>query len=149
MENEPGAEVQSADEQTAETVEDRPESLAEALGEDGPGIASEIESELQAEPTPDGGVDAGEAMGLDSAAPEMAARLGLLNDLEVTVTARLCVTTQPLGAVLSMTPGSVLDLGRSTDAPIELLANGVLVAYGEVVAVGSTLGVRITALPGQ
>ncbi len=139
MENETGTEVQG---EGQESVDDRPESLAAALGEDGPGIAAEIETELQAP----GSVQAPVA---SAAQPEIAERLGLLNDLEVTVTARLCATTQPLGAVLSMSPGAVLDLGRSTDAPIELLANGVLVAYGEVVAVGSSLGVRITSLPGQ
>ena len=109
---------------------DRPDSLAEALGTDGPGIAAEIEAEL-ADPAPEaaGGID-----------------LGILNDVQVTLTARLCATSQPLGAVLSMKPGTIVDLGRDTNGPIELLANGVVVAYGEVVAVGSSLGVRVTAL---
>ncbi len=42
--------------------------------------------------------------------------------------------------------GNVLDLGRNTGAPIQLVANGVLVAYGEVVAVGDSLGIRVTKL---
>ncbi|MGI9607359.1 MAG: FliM/FliN family flagellar motor switch protein [Acidimicrobiales bacterium] len=113
---------------------DAPETLAQALGEDGPGIAAEIEQELQPNA-------AGPSTG------PLSERLGVLNDLEVTVTARLCAVTQPLGEVLSMTPGSVLDLGRNVGDPIELLANGVLVAHGEVVAVGSSLGVRITSIP--
>jgi flagellar motor switch protein FliN/FliY len=115
----------------------RPETLADALGEDGPGIAAEIESELA-------GGDV--SIPAEALPPEMAERLGLLSDLEVTVTARLCATSRPLSSVLAMNPGSVLDLGRATDAPIELLANGVLVAYGEVVAVGNSLGVRVTKL---
>ena len=73
-------------------------------------------------------------------------RLGILADLNVTLSARLGATSQPLGAVLSMQPGTIVDLGRGADAPIELVANGVVVAYGEVVAVGSSLGVRVTGL---
>lgn len=126
---------------------EQPATLADALGEDGPGIAAEIESELSSDaapvdaaPAPAGGIPDVE---LD---PNIADRLGMLSDLQVTVTARLCETSQPLGQILSMSPGSVLDLGRATGAPIELLANGVLVAYGEVVAVGSSLGVRVIKL---
>jgi flagellar motor switch protein FliN len=130
------------------TDTERPQTLADALGENGPGIADEIESELA-----DGGtVVAGDVGGVDTSIPKVetdpsiAERLGLLSDLQVMVTARLCETKQPLGEILSMSPGDVLDLGRTTGAPIELLANGVLVAYGEVVAVGNSLGVRVTKL---
>lgn len=121
------------------TDTERPDSLADALGENGPGIAAEIESELA-------GSTPGPPIPAVDTNPDIASRLGLLSDLKVTVTARLCETSQPLGQILSMTPGNVLDLGRNTGAPIELLANGVLVAYGEVVAVGDSLGVRITKL---
>lgn len=120
---------------------DMPETLADALGENGPGIADEIESELASDAA--GSDDQMPAIETD---PSIAERLGLLSDLEVMVTARLCETKQPLGEILSMSPGDVLDLGRSTGAPIELLANGVLIAYGEVVAVGNSLGVRVTRL---
>lgn len=121
------------------TDSDRPETLADALGENGPGIAAEIETQLV-------GAGSGPAIPAVDTDPNIAERLGLLSDLQVTVTARLCETSQPLGQILSMSPGNVLDLGRNTGAPIELLANGVLVAYGEVVAVGDSLGIRVTKL---
>lgn len=121
-----------------------PETLADALGENGPGIADEIESELAADAA--GGAPAEPQMPSLETDPSIAERLGLLSDLQVMVTARLCETQQPLGDILSMSPGDVLDLGRNTGAPIELLANGVLIAYGEVVAVGNSLGVRVTKL---
>jgi flagellar motor switch protein FliN len=121
------------------TDSDRPETLADALGENGPGIAAEIETQLV-------GTGRGAAIPAVETDPNIAERLGLLSDLQVTVTARLCETSQPLGQILSMSPGNVLDLGRNTGAPIELLANGVLVAYGEVVAVGDSLGIRVTKL---
>lgn len=116
---------------------DRPDTLEEALGTDGPGIADEIEAELSGPGPATPATPVTTAAGID---------LGILNDVQVTLTARLCATSQPLGAVLSMKPGTIVDLGRETNGPIELLANGVVVAYGEVVAVGSSLGVRVTAL---
>jgi|GEM_PF-1776203 len=121
------------------TDSDRPKTLADALGENGPGIAAEIETQLV-------GPDPAAAIPAVETDPNIAARLGLLSDLQVTVTARLCETSLPLGQILSMSPGNVLDLGRNTGAPIELVANGVLVAYGEVVAVGDSLGIRVTKL---
>ena len=134
-----------------EPTDERPETLAAALGEDGPGIAAEIENELSADPESESELDGPVVSepttnSPTSETPDISSRLGLLSDVEVMVTVRLCVTSHPLGRVLSMTPGSTLDLGMNTDAPIELLANGVLVAYGEVVAVDGHLGVRITAL---
>ncbi len=130
------------------TDTERPETLADALGENGPGIGEEIEAELAdgLGDSPAEAVDAEAQMPTVDTDPSIAARLGLLSDLQVMVTARLCETKQPLGEILSMSPGDVLDLGRTTGAPIELLANGVLVAYGEVVAVGNSLGVRVTKL---
>lgn len=129
---------------------DRADTLAEALGTDGPGIAAEIEAELSASSTD---TPSENTPPIEETAPPEAPAvagagidLGILNDVHVTLTARLCATSQPLGAVLSMKPGTIVDLGRETNGPIELLANGVVVAYGEVVAVGSSLGVRITAL---
>lgn len=123
---------------------ERPETLADALGENGPGIAEEIESTLASSDVP--GSDGAAGIPKVETDPSIAERLGLLSDLQVMVTARLCETKQPLGEILSMSPGDVLDLGRNTGTPIELLANGVLVAYGEVVAVGNSLGVRVTKL---
>ncbi len=125
---------------------DRPETLAETLGTEGPGIAAEIEAELSGTDT---GADTGTAA--QDATPDPAPAgagvdLGILSNVQVTLTARLCATSQPLGAVLSMKPGTIVDLGRETNGPIELLANGVVVAYGEVVSVGSSLGVRVTGL---
>ena len=128
---------------------DRPDTLAETLGTDGPGIAAEIEAELSGTDT--GAPDADDGTASQDATPDPApagsgVNLGILSNVQVTLTARLCSTSQPLGAVLSMKPGTIVDLGRETNGPIELLANGVVVAYGEVVAVGSSLGVRVTGL---
>ena len=41
-------------------------------------------------------------------------------------------------------PGSIIDLGRSPDDPVDVLVHGRLVARGEVVVVSGNYGVRIT-----
>ena len=49
-----------------------------------------------------------------------------------------------LGELLKLGPGSVLDLDRRADGPVDLLVNGRLIARGEIVAVDERYGVRIT-----
>lgn len=124
LETDPAARSRTTD-TTSAPAADRPATLAEALGKDGPGITAEIEAELAG----DGDTE-----------------LGILSQLPVTVSARLGATLQSLETVLSLQPGEILHLGRAPGDTIELTANGVVVAYGEVVAVGSSIGVRITAL---
>jgi flagellar motor switch protein FliN/FliY len=46
-------------------------------------------------------------------------------------------------ALTRLGPGSVIDLGRSPEDPVDILVNGRLVARGEVVVVSGNYGVRI------
>ncbi len=48
-----------------------------------------------------------------------------------------------LDALTRIGPGSVIDLGRSPDDPVDILVNGRLVARGEVVVVAGNYGVRV------
>ena len=41
-------------------------------------------------------------------------------------------------------PGSVIDLHRSADEPVEVLVSGKVIARGEVVVVEGNYGVRVT-----
>jgi flagellar motor switch protein FliN/FliY len=50
----------------------------------------------------------------------------------------------PLRLIAALGPGSVIDLGRSPDDPVDVLVSNQLVARGEVVIVGGNYGVRIT-----
>jgi len=56
---------------------------------------------------------------------------------------RFGLTEMTLEALTRLGPGSVIDLGRSPDDPVEVLVNGRLVARAEVVVVGGNYGVRI------
>ena len=48
--------------------------------------------------------------------------------------------------LLSLAEGSVIELDRAVGAPVDVLANGSLIARGDVVVVGDELGVRVTEL---
>ena len=52
----------------------------------------------------------------------------------------------PIAEVLSLGPGSIIEVGHLVDDPIELLVNDKLVARGDVVVVDEKFGLRITEI---
>ncbi len=70
--------------------------------------------------------------------------LDVVLDLELTAAALLGGVEMQLGQILSLTPGSIIEMDRPVDEPIDLLVNDKLVARGEVVVVDEKFGVRIT-----
>jgi flagellar motor switch protein FliN/FliY len=84
-------------------------------------------------------------LGAGTAAGE-ARDLRLLADVQVELAVEIGRVKLPLRDLLSLEPGSVLELDRSADAPVDVLVNGCLVARGEVVVIDGEFGVRITAV---
>jgi len=72
--------------------------------------------------------------------------LGLLLDVELAVVARLGQVEMPVREVLALGPGSIVEVGRSVEEPVELLVNEKLIARGEVVVVDEKFGLRITEI---
>jgi flagellar motor switch protein FliN/FliY len=87
-----------------------------------------------------------EAASVDSAAE---GRIAVLLDIELPVVVRFGHTALPLRALTRLSPGSVIDLGRSPDDPVELLVSDRVIARGEVVIVGGNYGVRILDVVSQ
>jgi flagellar motor switch protein FliN/FliY len=75
-----------------------------------------------------------------------AGNLDLLLDIQLPVVVRMGHTEMQMGELLKLTPGSILELNRSADAPVELLVNGKLIAKGEVVVVDGNFAFRITEI---
>lgn len=69
--------------------------------------------------------------------------LDVVLDLELPITVRFGATRLTLDALSRLGPGSLIDLERSPDDPVDLLVNGRLVARGEVVVVSGCYGVRV------
>ena len=64
-------------------------------------------------------------------------------DVRVNVSAELGSVSMPLGNLLELGEGSVIELERSINTPIDLMAQGVRVATGEVVVVDDCFAIRI------
>jgi flagellar motor switch protein FliN/FliY len=74
--------------------------------------------------------------------------LELLNDVELGVTVELGRARIPVRELLSITPGSVIELDRAAGSPVDVLVNGTLIARGEVVVVDEEFGIRISEIVG-
>lgn len=73
-------------------------------------------------------------------------RLDAVLDVDLPLVVRFGRAIMPLRSLADLGPGSVIDMGRSPDEPVDLLVGDRLIARGEVVIVGGNYGVRITEL---
>lgn len=73
-------------------------------------------------------------------------RLGRINDVEMSLTVEIGRTRMAVREVLSLTPGTVIELDRSVGAPADILLNGRLIAQGEIVVVDQDFAVRVTRI---
>ena len=81
--------------------------------------------------------------------PSRVAELHALADVEMLVTAELGRTRMNVSELLTLGPGSVIELDRAAGTPIDLLVNGTLIARGEVVVVDEEYGIRLTEIVGS
>lgn len=70
----------------------------------------------------------------------------LLADVNLNITVELGRRRMPLSDVLQLTTGSVIELEKLVGEPLEIFANGRLIAEGEAVVIDEQFGVRITRL---
>jgi len=70
--------------------------------------------------------------------------LKLVMDLELNVTLRFGQRQLTLREVLDLTSGSVVELDRQVEEPVELLLEGKVIARGEAVVIDGNYGLRVT-----
>jgi len=75
--------------------------------------------------------------------PGMTRTMDLLLDVELPVSISFGRTQLALKDVLKLTTGSIVELNRGVNEPVEVLVNHCLVARGEVVVVEGNYGIRI------
>ena len=76
-------------------------------------------------------------------------RIDVILDIDLPLVVRFGRTELPLKALTRLGPGSVIDLGRSPDDPVEVLVSNRVVARGEVVIVSGSYGIRILDVVSQ
>ena len=70
--------------------------------------------------------------------------LDLVMDVELHVTLRFGQRQLTLREVMDLTSGSVVELDRQVEEPVELLLNGTVIARGEAVVIDGNYGLRVT-----
>ena len=76
------------------------------------------------------------------------ANLEVLLDVPVKLTVELGSCEMPMKDVLQLNTGSVVQLDKIADAPVDLYVNQKKIAVGEVVVVEDRLGIKITKVIG-
>jgi len=72
--------------------------------------------------------------------------LDLIMDVEVPISVELGRKEMPIGQILELGPGSIVELDKMASDPVDLLVNNKLIARGEVVVVDENFGIRITVV---
>jgi flagellar motor switch protein FliN len=73
--------------------------------------------------------------------------LAAMLDVPLRLTVELGRAELPLAEVLALKPGSVVELDRFPGEPLDLFANGRLVARGEIIVLNDIFGFRVTDIP--
>ena len=73
----------------------------------------------------------------------------LFNNIPVDVSVELGRSQVSLKEVYELTEGSIIELERLVGEPLDLVVNGQVIALGEVVAIDSNYGLRVTNILSQ
>lgn len=73
-----------------------------------------------------------------------AGNVGLILDIELPIVIRLGTSEMALKDIIRLGPGSIIELSKMVDEPVELLVNDKIIAHGEVVVVEGNFAFRVT-----
>jgi flagellar motor switch protein FliN/FliY len=76
--------------------------------------------------------------------PGLTPGLELLLDVELEASLRFGAREMPLGEILDLGPGDVVELDRHVSDPVDLIVGDKIVARGEVVLINGNFGLRVT-----
>ena len=79
-----------------------------------------------------------------AAQPSFSPGLQLLLDVELEASLRFGSREMPLGEILDLGPGDMVELDRHVADPVDLIVGDKIVARGEVVLVNGNFGLRVT-----
>ncbi len=82
----------------------------------------------------------------DAGASGVCSGIELLLDVELEATLRFGCRELPLGELLDLGPGDVVELDRHVSDPVDLIVGDKIVAQGEVVLVNGNFGLRVTGV---
>lgn len=80
----------------------------------------------------------------ESSASTVPRNIDLILDVPLEISVVLGRTKKSIKDILNLGTGSLIELDKLAEEPVEILVNGKIVAYGEVIVVDENFGVRIT-----
>ncbi|HEV8542145.1 MAG TPA: flagellar motor switch protein FliN [Verrucomicrobiae bacterium] len=83
------------------------------------------------------------------AATELPGNLEMFLDVPVAISVQLGSCRISMRDVLQLNAGSLVQLDKLADSPVDVLVNDKLVARGEVVVVENRFGIKITEMVGS
>ena len=72
--------------------------------------------------------------------------MGRVRDIPLEVTVELGRTRLLIRDIMDLSAGSIIELDKIAGEPVDLFANGLLVARGEVIVIDDNFGVRVTEI---
>jgi flagellar motor switch protein FliN len=97
-----------------------------------------------AKTVPGAGVKETPGVGPEPPSAGLTPGLELLLDVEMEASLRFGAREMPLGEILDLGPGDVVELDRHVADPVDLIVGDKIVARGEVVLVNGNFGLRVT-----
>jgi len=87
----------------------------------------------------------------DTAGIDTTYNMDFLLDIPLEITVELGSSRITIGDLLKLSQGSVVELNKLTDEPLDIYVNKKLMAHGEVVVVNEKFGIRLTTIvsPGE
>ena len=74
--------------------------------------------------------------------PQAMNDLGMILDIPVTLSLELGSTKINIGDLMRLNKGSIVELEKEASEPLEVMVNGKLIAYAEVVVIHDKYGIR-------
>ena len=75
--------------------------------------------------------------------------LSMVMDIPVRLTLEVGGSAMPTRDLLQLHQGAIVELDRLAGEPLDVMANGTLIARGEVVVIEDKLGIRLTEVVSQ
>ena len=108
------------------------------------------EQDADANENVEAAVDESQAVDEQAAAPKSekvsVENLRVLENIEVNLTVVVGGTELKIRDLLRLNEGSVIELDRLAGDPLDIPANGIVIAKGEVVMIGERFGIRFTEI---
>ena len=75
--------------------------------------------------------------------------IGHLGDIPIDLEVELDRKVMTIGQLLSLEAGSVMGMDRSAGENIDILVDGSLIGFGEIVIIEEAMGIRVTDFRGE